>query len=345
MSERHETAAAAATTVIPIIDVAAFFDGGDVHGVAEAVAAACRDVGFFVITGHGVDPSVLAAARTDAASFFAMDSERKAAYQSNSFCGYSPFKNERLAYSRGEETPPDLKEAFTVSRPDITDDPYFHAPQAQSLFPTNVYPTEQPTFEASAVTLNRTLGELAEAVMEIFATGLGLPQLYFAPMLDKHFSFLRFVNYPAPGEVALPGQLRAGAHTDYGSLTFVDVEEAPGGLQVLGPDGQWIDVPVVPGGLVVNLGDLLQRWTNDAWRSTMHRVAVPDEDRWTNSGRLSIVYFHETNWDAEIVALDACTSADNPPRYPATTAGQHNYERVIRQQTLTTPTGQEIPDE
>jgi isopenicillin N synthase-like dioxygenase len=68
----------------------------------------------------------------------------------------------------------------------------------------------------------------------------------------------------------------------------------------------------------------------------MHRVTTPDEDRWSESARLSIVFFHETNWDAEIVALDVCTSADDPPRYPPTTAGQHNYERVMRQQTLAT---------
>lgn len=322
------------TTLIPVVDIAAYLDGSGRADVVAQIAQACREIGFFVITGHGVAPALLAQARADAAAFFALDVDAKLAYATNSFCGYSPFKHERLAYSRHEETPPDLKEAFTVARPDTTDDPYFRAPEAASLFPANQYPAEVPTFEGSAVTLYRRLGELAETMMEIFAVGLDLPERYFAPMLDKHFSFLRYVNYPPPSEAALPGQLRAGAHTDYGSLTFVEVEDAPGGLQVLGPDDEWIDVPVVPGGLVVNLGDLLQRWTNDRWRSTMHRVTVPDEDRWSDSGRLSIVYFHETNWDAVVTALETCTSADDPPRYPPITAGRHNYECVMRQQTL-----------
>jgi isopenicillin N synthase-like dioxygenase len=321
-------------TTIPIIDIASFLDGTDREGVAAAVDAACRDIGFMVITGHGVELDLLHRTRELALEFFRMPVESKMGGAEGSFMGYSPFKGERLAYSLGEETPPDLKEGFTIAQPDKGDGPYFTHPDALQVFPENVYPSEPEGFKEATLAYYRRMGSLCSTMMEIFAVALGLPADWFAPSIDKHFSFLRYVYYPALTEPALPGQLRAGGHSDYGSFTLVNFDDAPGGLQVLGKDGEWVDVPVVGDSFVCNIGDLLEVWTNDRWVSTLHRVVVPPDSRWEESERLSLVYFHEPNWDCVAEALPTCVSEDNPPRYAPVTAGEHNRRKVMRQATL-----------
>lgn len=321
---------------VPVIDIAPFIDGSDRDAVAAAVDDVCRTIGFFVVTGHGVDLDLVARARHAADAFFALGGADKAEYATSSFCGYSPLKGERLAYSLGEETPPDLKEAFTFAQPDTTEEPYYRADEAAMLFPDNVYPERPDDFSTTSIDLYRTMGDLSATMMSLFAIALGLPSDHFAPMIDKHFSFLRWVHYPALAEPPLPGQLRAGAHTDYGSFTFVNFDDAPGGLEVLDRSGEWIPIPMVADSFVVNLGDLFQVWTNDRWVSTLHRVAVPPEDCGTESDRLSLVYFHETNWDILITPLPGCADAARPPRYEAMTAGEHNYRKVMRQATLET---------
>ena len=112
---------------------------------------------------------------------------------------------------------------------------------------------------------HRAVSELAQTLMRIFALGLGLDESFFDNKIDRHISRLRIRNYPAQTTKPLPGQLRAGAHSDYGSLTILAAEDRPGGLQVCNAAGDWIDVPVIPGCLIVNIGDLMARWTNDAW--------------------------------------------------------------------------------
>jgi isopenicillin N synthase-like dioxygenase len=125
---------------------------------------------------------------------------------------------------------------------------------------------------------------------------------------------MRVINYPAPEATAEPGQLRAGAHTDYGCMTILRTEDAPGGLQVQTRAGEWVDVHAVPGSFVVNLGDMMARWTNDRWPATLHRVAVPLADA-AGSRRQTIVFFHDPRADALIECLPGC----GDPRYePAT---------------------------
>ena len=153
------------------------------------------------------------------------------------------------------------------------------------------------------------------------------------PFIDEHGSALRLAHYPAVDGGAEPGQLRAGAHTDYGTLTVLWTD-GQSGLQVETAAGEWIDVDDVDGGLIVNLGDLMQRWTNDRWRSTMHRVVVPG----FAGRRLSIPFFHNANWDARI----ECIVAGDEPRYPPTTAGRHLMEKFRSTQAVTRATSAAI---
>jgi isopenicillin N synthase-like dioxygenase len=176
----------------------------------------------------------------------------------------------------------------------------------------------------------KELERLAADLMQIFAVGLELPANYFADKIDKQCGSLRALWYPEQPEAPFPGQLRAGAHTDYGSLTILKTEDAPGGLQVRRRDGEWINVDPVPGCFIINIGDLMMHWTNDRWVSTLHRVVNPPRDYALGSCRLSLAFFHQPNYDAEIRCLDTCQGPGNPAKYPPTTSGAHRLYKLNR---------------
>lgn len=123
-------------------------------------------------------------------------------------------------------------------------------------------------------------------------------------------------NYPELDKAPLPGQMRASAHTDYGTLTILKPDDAPGGLQVLPKDEDWMDVPYIPDAYVINLGDLMARWTNDKWISTSHRVVTPPVNPGRPTRRQSIAFFHNINPDHVVTCISTCTGPKNPPKYP-----------------------------
>lgn len=308
---------------VPSIDVEGF--AGDPDRLAREVGEACTSVGAFTITGHGVDPAVVARLDREAQRFFALplvDRLAVATADSTMPYGYIPVDDEALERSIGGETAPDLKETFNIGPfdpppvpPERLDDP-----DERAIHSPTPWPTALPALRTAAEAYYRVMEQLAGALMATFARALGLPADWFAPLIDRHGSALRLAHYPALTDpAAVAGRDRAGAHTDYGTLTILWTDGRPG-LQFQRPDGEWVDVVAEPGSFVVNLGDLMQRWTNDRWRSTMHRVvAVAD-----GAPRRSIPFFHNANWDARI----ECLVADGePPRYPPTTAGHHLMEK------------------
>jgi isopenicillin N synthase-like dioxygenase len=161
--------------------------------------------------------------------------------------------------------------------------------------------------------------------MELFALALELPQAWFADKIDRHFSVLSTIYYPPQTTPPLPGQLRAGAHTDYGSLTILAPSDAPGGLQVRSLAGDWMDVPYLPDGFVINIGDMMQRWTNQRWRSNFHRVVNPPAAT-TPRPRQSIAYFLHPNDDADIACLPTCGGSE-AHALPPIQAGDYMWEK------------------
>jgi isopenicillin N synthase-like dioxygenase len=170
---------------------------------------------------------------------------------------------------------------------------------------------------------------VALTVTEIFAVALGLPPRWFAPYVDRSTTTMRAIRYEhRPGDsVPLAGQQRMGAHTDYGIVTVLYAEPVAG-LQIVAPDGNWLDVIPADDALVVNLGDLTAQWTNDQWRSTVHRV-VPPTAVGGPAVRRSAAFFLDGNWDALIECLPTCTSTTDPPRYPPVTAGEHLMAKLM----------------
>ena len=148
-------------------------------------------------------------------------------------------------------------------------------------------------------------------------------------MFDRQASTCRIIRYPAVKEPPLPGQLRAGTHTDYGIMTFVRGDDTPGGLQVKHRNGEWIDVHIPPNAFVCNIGDLMMRWSNDRWVSTLHRVAVPPPDA-VPSDRISLVFFTNPNPDAMIKCIDECVEPGQTPKYPPITGADHYLGKLMR---------------
>jgi isopenicillin N synthase-like dioxygenase len=312
---------AAAPENIPIIDLSHAFGGGAGarRDIAEQIDRACRDIGFFQITGHGVAPELVADLRRVGFGFFDLPEAEKLDYEAgldSNFAGY--VRDEALSYRRGDASPPDLKESYTAYPPGRGSDVPWTVPV--------------PGFEGAMTAYFLAMDGLAAEMMRLFAIGLGLPERYFDPTIDQSLSALRVLHYPRLVHEPRPGQLRAGAHTDFGSLTLLLTDDAPGGLQVLAKSGAWIDVPHVPGGFVVNIGDLMAQWTNDRWVSTMHRVVTPAVG--SASRRLSAAFFHQPNDDALITPLPTCKQEGEPDRYPPVTSGDHLRLKVRLQREM-----------
>ena len=163
--------------------------------------------------------------------------------------------------------------------------------------------------------------------MRIMALALDLPEAYFCPLISKHFSVLGIHHYPVITGPPKPNQLRAGAHTDFGAITILSIPGSESGLEVKMDDNSWLKVSPKDGELVVNLGDMMQRWTNDEWRSTHHRVTIPKTSD-TQSRRLSIAYFVHPNFDAKIECLGKNLEPYDKPKYEVITAGEHIRQKM-----------------
>ncbi|MGC0362140.1 isopenicillin N synthase-like dioxygenase [Rhodococcus sp. 27YEA15] len=323
-------------SVVPTIDISALRRDDD-HAkavVASALDHACREIGFFQITGHGIGEEVIDAMYRTSDRFFSQsDDEKQRVAQPNpdTVRGYSSIGQQSFSYSEDVHQPRDLHEKFDVGPVDVDrDDPYYSAENAGHHFLPNQWPGGVDGMEEAWTRYYRLMNELSRLLMEGFARGLGLAPDYFVDSIDKDISMLRAINYPHLTTPPQPGQMRAGAHTDYGSLTIVRQEVAPGGLEVFTVDGDWVPVPVIPGALVVNIGDLMAQWTNDRWISTRHRVRTPAPDAAGNTRRMSLVFFHQPNYDAMIECLPTCMDSGEQPRYRPISSGDHLTEKFSK---------------
>ena len=320
---------------VPVIDISPY-RGDDAAGrraLAAEVDRTCREIGFMVISGHAIDPDLIAAVEDVSRTFFDLPLEEKMQIvrpAPDVTRGYMPMKAEVLVRSRGGTAQGDLNESLMIGPVDVTDAPYYTSPAAGRHFAKNLWPERPPRLRQVYESYYRIMDALAIDLMRLFALALDLPERYFDSSVDRSISRLRVRNYPAPAETPEPGQLRAGAHSDYGSLTILKTEDRPGGLQVLGKDGAWLDVPHLPGCFVVNIGDMLARWTNDRWVSTLHRVVNPSRSAGAAARRLSMAFFHQPNYDAVIQCLPTCAEAGRPPRYMKTTSGEHVWTKITK---------------
>ena len=308
-------------TAAPLIDLAAFEQGDSQtqQRIAQLVDEACRHTGFLAITNHGISRDITHNMWQAVQQFFDLSLDQKqqskVPYPGYPY-GYMSDEAETLSASLGNATPPDLKETFNGGPPlipvHITD------PDALAFcYAPTPWPTQPPAFTESWNNYYNAMQDLAARIMRLFATALQLEPNFFDEYITSPISALRALNYPPQDHAPLPNQLRAGAHSDYGTLTILWPQDNSRGLQIQHPDDTWQEVIPIPGAFIINIGDLMARWTNNRWRSTLHRVANPAQHDPT-SRRQSIAYFHQPNWDAAIACL-----TDTPPLYEPVASGPY----------------------
>ncbi len=311
----------------PVFDLSRFeqAEAAGRKALGREVDEICRATGFLAVSGHSVPQAVIDAVWSKARDFFDQSAELKdkvrAPYPGYPY-GYLGAGAEALAKSKGADTPPDLKESFNggpLSVPKgLTD------PQALAFcYAETIWPEAPDGFVDAWKAYYAAMEDLAARIMRVFAVALDLPEGHFQPMIDRPISALRALNYPETDTPPLAGQLRAGAHTDYGSLTILLPQPGSGGLQIFTPEGDWREVPPVEGAFVINIGDLMALWTNDRWVSTLHRVVNTDVGATRSARRQSLAFFHQPNWHQEIACIETCLEQGEAPRYQPVQSGPY----------------------
>ena len=305
---------------VPAVDISAWVGDGSPEqraAVVAAVDAACREVGFIQVTGHGIPDRVLDGLADAMDGFFALDLEAKKRWVTPKGInrGYSPPKAESLSLSLGVESASrmnDFFEAFNVGSA-ASDYPGLGL-EARADYAENVWP-DAADFRSKVESYFAEAQRVSRTLTDIFAVALGLPEHFFDAFTDHSIDVLRMNNYALPPcTVDLDGDLVGmSEHTDFGIVTVLWADRVRG-LQVLGADGSWNDVSPDEGALLINLGDLTARWTNERWQSTLHRVKPPIVDG-TITRRRSAAYFHDGNADAVIAALPTCDAPGEEPLY------------------------------
>lgn len=277
--------------VIPVIDISPLRDGTDPQAVANALHAASKDLGFIYITGHGIPEELINSARETAYAFFRADNSRKDAVRVSShhrgWIGQGGAKMQ-------DDAKADLKESFIWGWEPSTQT----EGDGHPLRGNNQWPDFVPQLEQHSKAYFEAAHEVAYHLMRGFALGLSLPEDFFLRSTDRPLSRASYVYYPAQPDTMGKDQFGVGPHTDFGVLTVLCQDDV-GGLQVENAQGEWVEAPPVPGSLVVNVADLLARWTAGAYKSTPHRVV-------NSSGRerLSLVLAYDPNPETQIDARD-----------------------------------------
>ncbi|KAI0793028.1 Clavaminate synthase-like protein [Irpex lacteus] len=307
---------------IPIIDLADLHstDPAERRALADLIRDACINVGFFYVKNHGVPPETISKALSAGKSFFGLPQAAKDAidiHKSENFKGYTAL----LGENTNPENRGDLHEGFDLGWEEldgsVRDDD--GAMTGGNVWPD---PTSLPGFREDVLEYYHAVVHLGKALFPLFALALDLDEDFFADKITKPAAIMRLLHYP-PQEGIVDDRIQGiGAHTDYECFTILWQDDVPA-LQVLNNDDKWIDAVPIPGTFVVNLGDQLARWTNDVFKSTVHRAV-------NRSGqeRYSIPLFFGTDYDVKLEPLPSCVSADFPPKYEVVTAGDYVKSRL-----------------
>ncbi len=324
---------------VPEVDITAYVRGGSEQQRAEVAGAidrACREVGFIQIVGHGVPDDALEAFTAALDEFFALDLETKKLYRTPPRInrGYSPPKTESLSLSLGMESASRMNDFFEAFNIGDGASLYPELALPGSIYPENVWPDAAPGFQPAVARYFEEARRVARTMVEIFEDALDVPQGTLSGLTGHSLDVLRMNNYALPpGTVNLDGDLTGmGEHTDYGIVTVLWADRVAG-LQVLDTSGTWHDVQPNQGALLINLGDVTARLTNEVWLSTLHRVKPPIVDG-TIIRRRSAAFFHDGDYDAVVAPLASCIAETGAPLYEPITVGEHITQKLAGSRAL-----------
>jgi isopenicillin N synthase-like dioxygenase len=296
--------------------------------VAGEIHRACRTIGFFYVIGHGIEPVMVDRAMAAAKAFFDLPLEQKNAIhmrRSPSSAGYEPIAAQVLNSQdpSAPSAPPDLKESFYCGLELPATDPW--SVKRLRGYGHNQWPQQVPAVREALVPYYAEMSRLGLHLLQLLARSLEIEEDWFQPFFDPPSATLRLIKYPPQPVDAHVNQIGAGAHTDWGGVTILAQDDS-GGLEVRNLANEWIDAPPIDNAFVINLGDLMARWTNGVYASNMHRV----KNHRSGGDRYSIPFFMSPRPDARIEAIRSCVSADRPQRYAACTAAEHMNEMFRR---------------
>ncbi|MFJ4038739.1 isopenicillin N synthase family dioxygenase [Microbacterium sp. NPDC090007] len=313
---------------VPTIDISAWVGPGSPDARAAVVAAvdhACRTVGFLQVVGHGIPDAVIGDLEAGLDAFFALPLAEKKRFvrPAGENRGYSPPRSESLSYSLGVDPVTRMNDFFEAFNVGTSWREYPGTAATAEDYAENVWPTEVDAFGPAVRAYFDEARRVAQTLTRIFAAALRVPDDFFDDLTDHSIDVLRMNNYALPpGSIELGAELTGmGEHTDFGLVTVLWADRVAG-LQVLAADGSWNDVSPAEGALLVNLGDVAARLTNDKWLSTLHRVKPPVIDG-TIERRRSAAFFHDGNADAVIRPLPGFVTAEAPALYEPVTVRAH----------------------
>ena len=300
---------------IPILDMSPLVDGDNIQELAKELRSACKDIGFFYAVNHGVSNTVITNAFAASRRFFDQPLEwRMQVHKDRFHRGYLP-----LGTTKYPGKPADLKDSFDIgvdlplTHPDVEGGLPLHGP--------NQWPVAQ-WFKEPAELYFSAVKSFGFKLLLLFAKSLDLEDDFFLRHYDNPTILMRMLHYPPQSEAQEEGSIGALAHTDYGVITVL-AQDPLGGLELERRDGSWIKAPYIPGTFVVNIGDLMGRWTNDVYRSNKHQVINR-----LGLERFSIPFFFNPNHRSVIECIPTCKTLKRPARYPPVVAGEYIANKI-----------------
>jgi isopenicillin N synthase-like dioxygenase len=305
---------------IPVVDLADFLSGDATKKASfvKALGEAYETVGFVAVKNHGIPDALITAQYDQVQQFFSLPLEKKITYQIDGLAGQRGYTSFGTEHAKGSEAP-DLKEFFQYGQT---------VPASHPLkweYPDNVAVAEIPSLNHTLLEAYRNFEKSGKALLQAIAIYLDLDEYFFDAHIEEGNSILRCIHYP-PITQEPKSAIRAEQHEDINLITLL-VGASADGLQILTKGGEWVGVTSLPEQIVVNVGDMLQRLTNNKLKSTTHRVVNPPKEHWHTS-RFSMPFFLHPKSEMSLACLESCIDDANPKAYPDATAGEYLDERL-----------------
>jgi len=305
---------------IPVVDLSDFLSGDEARKkkFINELGKAYEEVGFVAVKNHGIPDDLIADLYKNVQQFFALPSETKYSYEKKELAGQRGYTSFGREHAKGSDAP-DLKEFFQYGQTVEDGDPI------KKDYPENVTVAEVPAFSPTLKKAYRSFEKSGKALLQAIALYLGLDEHYFDEFVHNGNSILRAIHYP-PISSEPKSAIRAEQHEDINLITLL-VGASSDGLQILTKQNEWVGVTSLPEQIVVNVGDMLQRLTNNKLKSTTHRVVNPPRELWGTS-RFSIPFFLHPKGSMDLTCLEGCINDASPKAYEDATAGEYLDERL-----------------
>ncbi|HKH60862.1 MAG TPA: 2-oxoglutarate and iron-dependent oxygenase domain-containing protein [Flavitalea sp.] len=305
---------------IPVVDLADFLSGDPKRkqSFVQQLGKAYEDVGFVAVKNHGIPDDLIGDLYKYVQRFFSLPSDTKKKYEVSGLAGQRGYTSFGKEHAKGSDAP-DLKEFFQYGQKVDDNDPI------KKEYPDNVQVGDIPEFNPTFQKAYRAFEKSGKALLQAIALYLGLDEQYFDEHIHNGNSILRAIHYP-PIISEPKSAIRAEQHEDINLITLL-VGASADGLQILTKQNEWVGVTSLPEQIVVNVGDMLQRLTNNRLKSTTHRVVNPQREMWHTS-RFSIPFFLHPKSQMDLACLESCVDTSHPKAYPDATAGEYLDERL-----------------